>query len=303
MTDKFPELKDFKPIDIPSLDLIKKYLKKYQFSTCDYNLSNLFAWSYFTGVKWNIYRDRIFFYNFNTGFMLYPLGEPFTSLELNQISKEIIDQGYSGNFISVPECYLSEHPDINKYYSAVKDENNSDYVYLSERLSELRGRKLQKKKNLVSQFNRLYPDSCIKTLSDKGARMCIELAEKWCIQHNEFCDDEKKKEIEVMKRALQNRRHTGLEGLMLFCGNDLVAFALFSEQKKDTATVHFEKFDYDYKGSAQKINRETAIYLQERYKYINREQDIGNEGLRKSKLSYDPEMIIPTYDLFKKKRS
>ena len=294
------DLSRFQELNSKNIDIIKSYLKKYRYDTCDYNTTNFFAWSHFMNVKWGMYKDRILFYNFNTQFMLYPLGEKLSPEEMYNVSTMIGNEGYKGNFISVPEHYIEKNPGINDHFEPVYDRCNSDYVYLSEKLAELSGKKLRKKKNLISQFMRLHGDYKVEVFESKYIDECLSLSEKWYKDQNGVCDEDKTLELNVLKRALENYMITGLEGLLIFCDGKLIAFAFFSELNQETATVHFEKFDYAYKGSAQLINRETAIYLKDRYKYINREQDVCLEGLRKSKLSYDPEIIMPTYKLIRK---
>ena len=98
-----------------------------------------------------------------------------------------------------------------------------------------------------------------------------------------------------MKRALDAFDALGLEGLVLFANGRLAGFSVFDRLNQNTADVHFEKYDPLIKGSAQAINWETARLLQGRYEYINREQDVGIEGLRKSKRSYCPAFTVKTY--------
>lgn len=300
MNKKKAGLNEYTDIEIKDLDTIRKYLKKYNFRTCDYNAANLFTWSRYMNVKWGVYKNRLMFYNFNWHFMLYPLGDPFSPEELNELSGIIMEEGYEGNFISVPEEYIKKNPDLEKYFDVVLDEPNSDYLYLTERLASLSGKKLNKKKNLVSQFIRNYPEYSVEKCSKSHKEMCLDLAEKWCRVQTVADEDDKELEMKVLKRALDNFEELGLEGLLLFHKEKLAAFTYFSEQGNDSVTVHFEKFDYDFKGSAQMINRETALYLKDRYKYINREQDVGKEGLRQAKMSYDPVELIRTYRLIRK---
>jgi hypothetical protein len=294
------ELTGFKTIEPDDIEIIRSYVEKYQFETCDYNTANLFSWSHFMNVKWAMYKERLMFYNFNTRFMLYPLGAEFSPKELNEISVMIENQGFEGSFISVPEGYIESKRETDEYFNIIYDEGNSDYLYETERLVSLSGRKLNKKKNLVSQFRRSYPGSRTEIFKRGHIDLCLELAKNWCVAQNEVCDEDKQLELNVMERALNNHELIGLEGVLLFIGSKLVAFALFSSQRSDTATIHFEKFDYAYKGAAQLINRETAVYLKDRFKFINREQDVCKEGLRRAKLSYEPVRLIPTYRLIRK---
>ena len=103
-----------------------------------------------------------------------------------------------------------------------------------------------------------------------------------------------------MKKAFANFGELELQGLKIAQGRDLVAFSVFSRLSSNMADVHFEKFDPLIKGASQMIKWETAKFLAGKYKYINREQDLGIEGLRQAKRSYSPEYILSAYFLERK---
>jgi hypothetical protein len=90
-------------------------------------------------------------------------------------------------------------------------------------------------------------------------------------------------------------------GLIIFVKDRMVSFSIFSRQNQNMADVHFEKYDSEIKGSEQVMCWETAKYLLDKYEYINREEDMGIEGLRQSKRSYDPEFTVKTYKLYRVK--
>lgn len=297
------ELSKFKNIEADDIDTIKKHLNKFQYETCDYNIVNLFSWGHFLNVKWAFFKDRIVFFNFTSGFMLFPLGETMSAQEITHLSNIIRNNGFSGDFVSVPEIYLDENKDIIDHFCPVYDDGNSDYLYKTEDLAMLGGKKLQKKKNLISQFKRSYSPYKTLKFTEDHIDMCLDLAVKWCRDLNDICDEERKLELNVLERAVRNHRILGLEGILLFVNDKLAAFAFYSGLKPDTADIHFEKYDPEFKGAGQIINQETAIYLKDRYAFLNREQDMGKEGLRKAKLSYTPEKIICTYRLLRKNKS
>ncbi|HAQ62032.1 TPA: hypothetical protein DCR49_08585 [Candidatus Delongbacteria bacterium] len=293
------ELSKFKNIEARDIDTIKNYLNRFQYETCDYNIVNLFSWGHFLNVKWGIYKDRLLFFNFTSEFMLYPLGYPFTSTEMKELSDLIRNEDFPGNFVSVPEGYLALNPAINHNFTPVYDDGNSDYLYKTENLALLGGKKLQKKKNLISQFKRNYSPYKTVQFKEEHIEMCLDLSVKWCMDQNGICDEEKKLELNVLERAVRNHNILGLEGVLLFSNHRLAAFAFYSELKHDIADIHFEKYDPELKGAGQIINLETAICLNDRFTFLNREQDMGKDGLRKAKLSYAPESLIPTYRLIR----
>jgi hypothetical protein len=177
---------------------------------------------------------------------------------------------------------------------------NGDYIYSTQKLVDLQGNKLHKKRNLVNQFLALYPDYACLPLQASDLDDCLVLSEKWrrmrtCLELD-FTH-----ETSALKKALGNFSELELQGLKISHGGALFAFSIFSRLSSNMADVHFEKFDPLVKGASQVINWETAKFLAEKYKYINREQDLGIEGLRQAKKSYEPEYIVSAYFLERKK--
>ncbi|HXK44906.1 MAG TPA: aldo/keto reductase, partial [bacterium] len=165
-----------------------------------------------------------------------------------RLSDNFKNDGKSGNFALVDIDFVEKNKtEIEKYFKIELDENNADYIYITKKLVELRGKKLQKKKNLVSQFLRNYPNYQILKMTKDDADMCFELAEKWCAQKN--CEEwgfnhEKSALAEIFK----NYNKLNVDGLLIKLDNNIIAFSLFSRQNDNTYTVHYEKFDNELKG-------------------------------------------------------
>jgi hypothetical protein len=168
----------------------------------------------------------------------------------------------------------------------------SDYVYLTEKLYTLSGKKLAKKKNLLSQFRRQYPSYTTENIVKEDKDAILEHFKRWQTDRN-IKEIGLTMEYRAIKNAFTFWDQLPLDGLKITADSDIIAWSVFSPQSADMATVHFEKFDPAIKGCAQVINWETAKYLLDSYKYINREQDMGIEGLRQAKRSYDPEFMVP----------
>jgi hypothetical protein len=213
-----------------------------------------------------------------------------------EISDRLVTQGTSGRFVLVDAECVERNERIANYFTAEVDRDNADYVYSSRALVELKGRKLHKKKNLLSQFLRNNPDYACEKMSAHHAQECSVLAEKWCEVKN--CEKLGfTHESSALKRAMEKFDELELEGLIIRNRGAMIAFSIFDRQNRNTAAVHFEKYDGEIKGSAQVINWETARYLSPAYEYINREQDLGIEGLRRAKESYCPAFTVKTYIL------
>ena len=120
-----------------------------------------------------------------------------------------------------------------------------------------------------------------------------------CLCVRNFAENETiLEEEEALERSFLSSEALGMEGLCLYAGNTLAAFSFWTRLDSKTCDEHYEKADPTFKGGAQMVNHETMIRMQERYEYVNREQDLGIEGLRQSKLSYVPEKIICNWNLY-----
>jgi hypothetical protein len=293
------ELASFKRVEIADGARIKPLLSAAQKTSCDYNFANLYSWGEIYDLRWALYRDRLMVYSGKDSFMFMPVGPPCSVEEMVEMSDRLIRQGASGNYVLVDAEFVERNGSINDYFMAEVDRDNADYVYSARALAELKGRQLHKKKNLLSQFLRNHPGYTCEKMSARHADECFILAEKWCkvrsCERLGFTH-----ESSALKRSMENFEELELDGLVIRDGGAAVAFSIFDSQNRNTAAVHFEKYDGEIKGAAQAINWETARYLASAYEYINREQDLGIEGLRRAKESYCPEFLVKTYVLRRK---
>ncbi|MCX6339959.1 MAG: phosphatidylglycerol lysyltransferase domain-containing protein [Candidatus Aureabacteria bacterium] len=293
------DLKLFKAVEIADGARVKPLLAAAQKMSCDYSFANLYSWGEIYDLRWNLHRERLMVYSGKDDFLLMPVGPAFSVGEMVEISDRLIRQGRSGNFVLVDAEYVERNESLHNYFTAEVDRDNADYVYATQALVELKGRKLHKKKNLLSQFLRNNPDYVCERMSARHARECFVLAEKWCEVKN--CEKLGfTHESSALKRAMEKFNELELDGLIIRKSGAVIAFSIFDRQNGNTASVHFEKYDGEIKGSAQAINWETARYLSPTYEYINREQDLGIEGLRRAKESYCPAFTVKTYILRRK---
>jgi len=194
--------------------------------------------------------------------------------------------------VFLPEDWQSSNPDLEEFFDLCEERDWADYIYSAELMVTLTGKKLAKKKNLISQFRRSYPDYHVLPLTKDKHPVLLRFTEKWRFERGaegSYLDTE----MQAIRNSLEMWDEIPAEGIIICHHNKISAYSVFSPLNSDTAAVHFEKFDPDMKGSAQIINWETAKVLQSRFKWINREQDIGLKGLRQAKLSYQPEYLVP----------
>lgn len=285
---------DFKAVEVRDRAVIQPFLAAAGRASSDYNFANLYAWGEIYGLAWKIHRDRLLVYSGKDDVLLMPVGAPLRAEEVHALSDELCKAGKSGDFSLVAAEFAEGDPSLGEHFDVRVDPDNADYVYSTKALVELKGNRLHKKKNLLSQFLRNNPGYLCERMEKRHVAECFGLAEKWCEEKS--CERIGfTHETSAMKRAFDRFGELGLEGLVLFTGGRLAAFSIFDRLNRNTADVHFEKYDPEIKGSAQAINWETARALQGAYEYLNREQDLGIEGLRKAKQSYCPAFTVKTY--------
>ena len=175
-------------------------------------------------------------------------------------------------------------------FTFLEDEGNADYIYLRERLVSLSGKSLQSKRNHVNKFEKLYPNYSYEPMTKANSAECLAVEQEWLRQHG--TEEGEDKEQEVIQRLFDHFDELGLSGGILRVDGRVVAFTLGSPINETTFGVHIEKADRDYEGSYTMINKLFASTIPEQYVYVNREEDLGLEGLRKAKLSYKPETIL-----------
>ncbi len=176
-------------------------------------------------------------------------------------------------------------------FTFLEDEGNADYIYLRERLVSLSGKSLQSKRNHINKFEKLYPDYSYEPITKGDCAECLAVEQEWLRQHG--TEEGEDKEQEVIQRLFDHFDELGLSGGILRVAGQVVAFTLGSPINETTFGVHIEKANRDYDGSYTMINKLFASTIPEQYVYVNREEDLGLEGLRKAKLSYKPETILP----------
>ncbi|MBT3387771.1 MAG: DUF2156 domain-containing protein [Desulfobacula sp.] len=276
--------------------LIQTYIDTFKPASCEYNFSNLFAWQNASKMSWTLYNQRLLIYDEISQCSFMPLGEDFYPEDLAILSLNMKNAGFEPNFSLATLDYLKKFPEIKNYYQIKEERDYAEYIYDVESLCELTGIKLHKKRNLISQFKRTYPGFKVYLLNEDFKDKAQGLAQK-IMKRRKKSSKTLDQEFDAIKTSFDNFDQLGLEGLVLTLENSVVAFSVFSKLKHSTYDIQFEKSNPDFKGAGQLINQETARYLKDKCKYLNREQDLGIKGLRQAKMSYEPLRLITPYSL------
>lgn len=218
---------------------------------------------------------------------LQPIGE-FAPSSQEQLIAAVHTSPDPILFHLVSRQFIDTHPGFVSHFKIENDRASANYIYDASSLAELAGRRLQKKRNLVHQFERAYAHVIApveKSLLSKCAQLAVKILDETPDTEGSFLTWE----TLAILRTLRHWNPNFHRGTALLIDGNVVAFSVWFLNGKETATIQFEKADRAVKGSYQAINRSTARQVLEAgIPFVNREEDLGLEGLRQAKLSYDP---------------
>jgi len=174
------------------------------------------------------------------------------------------------------------------------DRNSYDYLYLREELATLPGNRFHKKKNRINYFTSRHMYE-VELYTGHYLQGCLDLLDIWGHVATEEANKSLILEIEAASEALKLAGELGLEGVVITVDSSVAAFALGERLNRETAVCHFEKADPFMEGLPQLVNREFARMLFRDCTFLNREQDLGEPGLRNAKLSYHPVELVKKF--------
>lgn len=290
---------DFQKIDPAQRAAFEPYLRRAAHRGCNYSFANLFLWgrqraAFVEGSLVILSQfDRRSVYSF-------PMGPQDPAPALEAVMEDARQRG-------IPCClgFLAEedrdtlealYPGRFRFHA---DRDSFDYVYDIQDLAELRGRKFQRKRNHLHRFQAAYPAYRAEPITPADLPAVEEMVDRWFAQRLE-ADPHEDFHLErlALRRAFDHYEALGLEGLVLRDQGRILAMTMGSALSEDTFDIHFEKALLDAEGAYNAVNLEFARYLRERYPrlhWLDREDDMGLEGLRKAKLSYCPARMVEKY--------
>ncbi len=285
----------FKRAELCDRDIVHAYFQEYPSKSCERTFANVFLWSRHYPVTFAIVENALVFRSEGKQeAFTYPAGKPEdvkNALEflmkcmkekekpflLYMVTKEQFEQldaWYPGSF------------------EIAYERDAADYIYETEKLITLSGKKLHAKRNHINNFKANHENWSYETMSEENIEECFQMALRWRNENGCEEDEEKNAEMCATLNALRLFRELELVGGLLKVDNEVVAFTIGEPISDDTFVVHIEKAYADVQGAYPMINQQFVEHECTNYKYINREEDTGSEGLRKAKLSYRPAFLV-----------
>ncbi|MDU1910771.1 DUF2156 domain-containing protein [Fusobacterium sp.] len=284
---------DWKKLTIEDKEIIDNFTKG-KFKTCDYNFTNLFLWSQGENLYYKIENDVLIIHGTFVGdeysFMPIPKDENAIGA-MKGIIKDLLQN--NKKIVLVPEEWKEKLEDT---FILEERRDSFDYVYSIESLAYLKGRKYAKKKNRVHNFMKSYNYS-YESVTSENVKKVIDFQTNWC--HDKECEiiPVLRNENMGILNLLHNFDVLGIKGGILKVDGKIVAYTLGEAISDEYVVIHIEKGLNDYVGSYQMINRTFLEKEFTDYKYVNREDDFGDEGLREAKESYHPLELLKKYEI------
>lgn len=293
MTDsKIPTMLDFRPITPEDKPAYEAALATEEERGCEFSFANLFLWGR-QKLAW-VNGQVVLFSQFDRKSVYpYPIGAGDKRAALDAILSDAEARGIPCRITGMSEANAESlralYPERFRFHC---DEGSFDYVYDINDLADLPGKKYHAKRNHLSRFLEACPDYTVEPLSDSNLEAAREMIRDWyATREAEDPNADFLMERAAIDRALRHHRELELEALLLRNGDRVLAFTAGSRLSHDTFDVHFEKACTDVQGAYAAINREFARYIREKHpdvRYLDREEDMGIEGLRRAKQSYRP---------------
>ncbi|MCI7768445.1 MAG: phosphatidylglycerol lysyltransferase domain-containing protein [Oscillospiraceae bacterium] len=284
---------DFKVIELSDKPWVEKLLRISDFRGCEYCFANNMAWRRMYDTKITRYKDfYISLSEQGSPYFTFPAGGGDYSEVFGEMKKYSEARGYPLVIGSVtPDKFpLFEELFPKDSYVLEADEDGWDYVYSASDLAELKGKKYHGKRNHLKKL--LAMDYSYEPLTEKDFDDCISFAVNVYNRDSAYDDKSKVCEQFAINTYFENFHALGLMGGVLRVEGRIAAFTIGERINSDTLGVHIEKAEASVDGAYPAVNQMFAASAGKDFAYINREEDLGIEGLRKAKRSYHPAFMI-----------
>ena len=269
--------------------------------SCEMNFISIYVWKRVYENKFYMDDKTLIFRSRTDDGEGYVFSLPYGDLEygMSLIFDYCKEKGISPDVWTSQGKRLSEF--LKKYscYEITPERDNFDYIYNQSDLANLSGKKYHSKRNHISAFSKKY-NWTYEALTEENKEEFLAFSDKWYEDKGIEEDEGLRAEKKALREILDSNEGIDYKGAMIKIEGRVVAITLGSPINSFTFDIHYEKADKDFGTAYALINREFASRELSGYKYINREDDLGIEGLRKAKLSYKPEIILEKYSMMYK---
>jgi len=293
-----PQFPEFRPIEIGDRDFFHERLWEYQPKNSELTFTNLFIWRNHYGFRWSVYGDwLILLGNTSNGGMwaFTPIGPQGRIDVVRMLLRWLQDEkGVAEPSIERADGRLVSELKESAEFSIEPLRDHFDYVYRTEDLTKLAGGDYRAKRNHINYLLRSYKFS-YEPLNGLHKDACLDLTHSWCQVMR--CEDDLNLfgEWGAIQEALANLEELHMVGSVLLIHGKVEAFTLGELLNQETAVVHIEKANTEIRGLYAMINQQFCEREWQHVPFVNREQDLGEPGLRQAKLSYSPDHFVEKF--------
>ncbi len=291
---------EFRILQLSDREWVQSALDQSEFMGCEYSFANNLAWRRSADTRCVRLGEFYLCASFDTEdgvpVFYYPAGEgnvreafsfmaekalsmnvPLAVVGVTEEKLQLLSQLYEGEFTSEPY------------------EDGFDYIYETKDIITLPGKRFHKKKNHLSQFERMYPQAVFSEMTEDDFDDCIAMSAAFYNEKHGYTDKSSVAEQFAIHIYFSHFHELGLKGGVLRVDGNLVGFSIGERLRNDAFVTHIEKADIAYKGAYAALTHYFTKYFAADYKYINREEDLGIEGLRRAKQSWQPAFLLRKY--------
>jgi len=290
---------EFQPITLEMRRRMEDILRAEDDRGCEYTFGNIFIWRDIYDAEAAFTDDGMLIVRFNSEAMayLFPCGKGDRRAAVVELLADTERRGVHFRIIAASKADVDflEEQFPGKFTSHL-NRDFAEYVYASDDLINLAGKKYHGKRNHISRFIMDYPDYAFEEITPDNIGEVRQMSDRW---YREFLPAEQdaslEQEVTAACNAFTHFFELGFSGGLIRAGGGIAGFAIGEPINDRTFCVHIEKASYDIPGAYTVINRDFAQHFCRNYEFINREDDVGQEGLRKAKLSYHPAVLTEKY--------
>lgn len=317
---------NLKHFDLSAKEIMNEYLKSINVDVSDYTFAGNYIWLSTATGFYTIVNNTFCLFILNSGelsMLLPPLGKKENTYEAILKCFDIMNSHNSNRNYSkieyvhedILEGFVDYLEEGTLIYEMLKDfiieKKLVDYIYKVEDLIDLKGDSYKSKRNEINKFKKIYPEHRIEIMDkEKHGGAVLSLFNKWVKDRTTYMP---KEEVEIfldgiyferfaIKRLINDYNNLDILGLVIYINDEIKGFTVGERINETTCSVIIEKTDFEILGCAQFIFREFTKILKDKYgiEYINVGDDMGFENLKKVKMSYRPNKLVPKYTIYQK---
>ena len=294
---------EFRDLTLEDKELINSYFRKGQYNNSECTFTNMFIWRECYAVQWTVIDGLLVVKpgQAEESWILPPYGD-YTKCDLKGVLMQLRDyfaaQGKPLMLRAVTESFAAVLEETCPGMFVLEEERDlEDYLYSGDDLRELKGRKYHSKRNHLSNFRKNYPDYEYQPLTADMREEVWDYINLWCKQKE--CSGKFSPglicEKQAIREALDHFDVLDYKGAVIRLNGHIEAFTMGEKINDETVVIHVEKANGTINGLYSAINQEFLLHEWPDVNFVNREEDTGDEGLRKAKMSYHPVALVKKY--------